>query len=181
MSYTSCELVHDDDTHITMISYGLLIVLFGHAIVKCSTLFISHRLNVEYCPMMRCGDIFCRTTGPSTVLCRTQSSCCWSRLSAPSAPSSRSTCPKSCPRCSRSSCTITALAAASLPRSVQSRLAITRLAITRFGYNAVGRGPRISAARGEMGATANNNAVINCHLCLRNPHVCLVQVYLETI
>ena len=49
---------------------------------------------------------------------------------------------------------------------VQSRLAITRLAITRFGYNAVGRGPRISAARVEMGATANNNAVINCHLCL---------------
>ena len=65
--------------------------------------------------------------------------------------------------------------------NVQSRLAITRLAITRFGYNAVGRGPRISAARGEMGATANNNAVINCHLCLWNPHVCLVQVYLETI
>ena len=49
---------------------------------------------------------------------------------------------------------------------VQSRLAITRLAITRIGYNAVGRGPRISAARGEMGATANNNAVINCHLFL---------------
>ena len=48
----------------------------------------------------------------------------------------------------------------SLP--VQSRLAITRLAITRIGYNAVG----ISAARGKMGATANNNAVINCHLCL---------------
>ena len=49
---------------------------------------------------------------------------------------------------------------------IQSRLAITRLAITRIGYNAVGRGPRISAARGEMGATANNNAVINCHLFL---------------
>ena len=32
---------------------------------------------------------------------------------------------------------------------VQSRLAITRLAITRIGYNAVGRGPRISAARGK--------------------------------
>ena len=47
---------------------------------------------------------------------------------------------------------------------IQSRLAITRLAITRIGYNTVGRGPRISAARGEMGATANNNAVINCHL-----------------
>ena len=42
----------------------------------------------------------------------------------------------------------------------------SRLAITRIGYNAVGRGPRISAARGEMGATANNNAVINCHLFL---------------
>ena len=69
----------------------------------------------------------------------------------------------------------------SMPGEVQSRLAITRLAITRFGYNAVGRGPRISAARGKMGATANNNAVINCHLCLWNPHVCLVQVYLETI
>ena len=52
----------------------------------------------------------------------------------------------------------------SLP--VQSRLAITRLTITRIGYNAVGRGPRISAAREKMGATANNNAVINCHLCL---------------
>ena len=49
---------------------------------------------------------------------------------------------------------------------VQSRLAITRLAIMRIGYNAVGRGARISAARGEMGATANNNAVINCHLFL---------------
>ena len=49
---------------------------------------------------------------------------------------------------------------------VQSCLAITRLAITRIRYNAVGRGPRISAARGEMGATANNNAVINCHLFL---------------
>ena len=49
---------------------------------------------------------------------------------------------------------------------LQSRLAIMRLAITRIGYNAVGRGPRISAARGEMGATANNNAVINCHLFL---------------
>ena len=34
----------------------------------------------------------------------------------------------------------------------------------RIGYNAVSRGPRISAARGEMSATANNNAVINCHL-----------------
>ena len=34
----------------------------------------------------------------------------------------------------------------------------SRLAITRIGYNAVGRGPQISAARGEMGATANNNA-----------------------
>ena len=65
--------------------------------------------------------------------------------------------------------------------TVQSRLAITRLTITRIGYNAVGRGPRISAARGEMGATANNNAVINCHLFLWSPHVCLVQVYLETI
>ena len=42
----------------------------------------------------------------------------------------------------------------------------SRLAITRIGYNAVGRGPRISAARGEIGATANNNAVINCHLFL---------------
>ena len=59
--------------------------------------------------------------------------------------------------------------------------AITRLAITRIGYNAVGRGPRISAARGEMGATANNNAVINCHLFLWILHVCLVQAYLETI
>ena len=49
---------------------------------------------------------------------------------------------------------------------IQSRLAITRLAITRIGYNAVDCGPRISAARGEMGATANNNAVINCHLFL---------------
>ena len=49
---------------------------------------------------------------------------------------------------------------------LQSRLAITRLAITRIGYNAVGRGPRISAARGEMGATTNNNAAINCHLFL---------------
>ena len=38
--------------------------------------------------------------------------------------------------------------------------------VVRIGYNAVGRGPRISAARGEMGATANNNAVINCHLFL---------------
>ena len=64
---------------------------------------------------------------------------------------------------------------------VESRLAITRLAITRIGYNAVGRGPRISVARGEMGATANNNAVINRHLFLWSPHVCLVQVYLETI
>ena len=57
---------------------------------------------------------------------------------------------------------------------LQSHLAITRLAITRIGYNAVGRGPRISAARGEMGATANNNAVINCHLfsvdILRSSH-----------
>ena len=35
---------------------------------------------------------------------------------------------------------------------LQSRLAITRLAITRIGYNAVGRGPRISAARGEKWA-----------------------------
>ena len=52
------------------------------------------------------------------------------------------------------------------PNNIQSRLAITRLAITRIGYNAVGRGARISAARGEMGATANNNAVINCHLFL---------------
>ena len=34
---------------------------------------------------------------------------------------------------------------------LQSRLAITRLAIARFGYNAVGCGPRISAARGENG------------------------------
>ena len=65
--------------------------------------------------------------------------------------------------------------------NIQSRLAITRLAITRIGYNAVGRGTRISAARGKMGATANNNAVTNCHLFLWNPHVCLVQVYLETI
>ena len=48
-------------------------------------------------------------------------------------------------------------------------------------YNAVGRGPRISAPRGKMGATTNNNAVINCHLFLWSPHVCLVQVYLETI
>ena len=49
-----------------------------------------------------------------------------------------------------------------LPRhQVQSRLAIMRI-----GYNAVGRGPRISAARGEMGTTANNNAVINCHIFL---------------
>ena len=47
---------------------------------------------------------------------------------------------------------------------IQSRLAITRLAITRIGYNAVDRGPQISAVRGEIGATANNNAVINCHL-----------------
>ena len=31
-----------------------------------------------------------------------------------------------------------------------------------------------------MGAAANNNAVINCHLFLCSPHVCLVQVYLET-
>ena len=42
----------------------------------------------------------------------------------------------------------------------------SRLVITRIGYNAVGRGHRIYAARGEMCATANNNAVINCHLFL---------------
>ena len=47
---------------------------------------------------------------------------------------------------------------------IQSSLAMTRLAITRIGYNAVGRGPRISAARGKMGATANNNAVINMYI-----------------
>ena len=56
--------------------------------------------------------------------------------------------------------------AAGTKKNVQSRLAITRLAITRIGYNAVGRGPRMSATRGEMGATAKNNAVINCHLFL---------------
>ena len=33
-------------------------------------------------------------------------------------------------------------------------------------YNAVSRGPQISATRGKMGITANNNAVINCHLLL---------------
>ena len=64
---------------------------------------------------------------------------------------------------------------------VQLRLAITQLAIMRISYNAVGRGPRISAAREKMGATANNNAVINCHLFLWSPHVCFVQVFLETI
>ena len=52
---------------------------------------------------------------------------------------------------------------------------------SRIGYNAVGHGPRISAAREKMGPTANNNAVINCHLYLWSPHVCLEQVYLETI
>ena len=38
------------------------------------------------------------------------------------------------------------------------------LIIMQVGYNAVSRGPQISATRGEMGTTANNNAVINCHL-----------------
>ena len=52
------------------------------------------------------------------------------------------------------------------PSYIQSRLAIMRLAITRIGYNAVGRGPQISAARGKLGTTANNNAVINWHLFL---------------
>ena len=49
---------------------------------------------------------------------------------------------------------------------IQSRLAIRCLVIKRIGYNVVSRGPRISAARGKMGTTANNNAVINCHLFL---------------
>ena len=43
-----------------------------------------------------------------------------------------------------------------------------RLAITRIGYNAVGRGPQISAARGEMGATAINNAVINLLMFMKS-------------
>ena len=42
----------------------------------------------------------------------------------------------------------------------------SRLFIRRIGYNAVSRGPQIYAAGGEMGATANNNTVINCHLFL---------------
>ena len=45
-----------------------------------------------------------------------------------------------------------------------SRASLTRLVITRIGYIAVSHGPQISAAWGEMGVTANNNAVINYHL-----------------
>ena len=47
-----------------------------------------------------------------------------------------------------------------------SRLAIRRLVIKRNAYNVGRHGPRMSAARREMGATANNNAAINCHLFL---------------
>ena len=47
-----------------------------------------------------------------------------------------------------------------LYQHVQSRLVITRLVITRIGYNAVSRGLRIYAAREKMGTTANSNAVI---------------------
>ena len=50
--------------------------------------------------------------------------------------------------------------------AVHSRLGITHVVTMRIGYNVVSRGTRIFAARGKMGATANNNAVINCHLFL---------------
>ena len=49
---------------------------------------------------------------------------------------------------------------------VQSRLTITRLAITRIGYNAVGRGPRISAARGKWALQLTITHIFMKSLCL---------------